>query len=629
MSLYQDLKLKKRKIISLAANAAGQEPPPANGGAESVPEAASPHHPPNGNTTLASPLSNHNLNHSPHHHHHHHHSISNPHGQGSPRHHHHHHHQHHNHNPDQKPVIIKANGSSSSSCHGVNGAHTLVDMERQVATASLRSNSSSSSTSSTSHETHESVDQYGCLDLSLKSTRHWSLSSTESITSSSSASSSPPSSYESSQQQLSPSHHLPFRVNNHNHLPHPHHPMFVTSILSSALSAPVISTTLKQFHPHLQQQQQQQIQTQINQQQQQNQEGQHSPNSTSNGLNGTNGLGDGQQPMICMICEDRATGLHYGIITCEGCKGFFKRTVQNKRVYTCVADHECVITKQQRNRCQYCRFQKCLRQGMVLAAVREDRMPGGRNSGAVYNLYKVKYKKHKKNNSSQGGPNGQNSSPTNNSNNSPVPPHNGKNNNMSPNGKTNGINGSIVPSLNGSMEILKSALTSPYSHHPANSSVIKFSPHLGRPDGLYSPNNNRPANNVLILPYGKASFRQSPPRTLGSISEGNGGNHHHSPSSSPSHSPLPSRSPSPIPASAIVSSLASTSIDSRTVAGVIQGNHYNMLLAAATAAALHKKEVEESREAEAAASLRALASRPVINGSNNKNIRDSPSSQHQ
>ena len=34
----------------------------------------------------------------------------------------------------------------------------------------------------------------------------------------------------------------------------------------------------------------------------------------------------------------------------------------------------------------------------MLAAVREDRMPGGRNSGAVYNLYKVKYRKHKKNN---------------------------------------------------------------------------------------------------------------------------------------------------------------------------------------------------------------------------------------
>ncbi|KAL0275966.1 UNVERIFIED_CONTAM: hypothetical protein PYX00_003662 [Menopon gallinae] len=113
---------------------------------------------------------------------------------------------------------------------------------------------------------------------------------------------------------------------------------------------------------------------------------------------------DDEQPMICMICEDRATGLHYGIITCEGCKGFFKRTVQNRRVYTCVADGNCEITKAQRNRCQYCRFKKCIEQGMVLQAVREDRMPGGRNSGAVYNLYKVlKHKKNPKNGQVKGG----------------------------------------------------------------------------------------------------------------------------------------------------------------------------------------------------------------------------------
>ena len=101
-------------------------------------------------------------------------------------------------------------------------------------------------------------------------------------------------------------------------------------------------------------------------------------------------IDEDEQPMVCMICEDKATGLHYGIITCEGCKGFFKRTVQNKRVYTCVADGHCEINKAQRNRCQYCRFQKCLQRGMVLAAVREDRMPGGRNSGAVYNMYPCK-----------------------------------------------------------------------------------------------------------------------------------------------------------------------------------------------------------------------------------------------
>ena len=74
-----------------------------------------------------------------------------------------------------------------------------------------------------------------------------------------------------------------------------------------------------------------------------------------------------EEQLACMICEDRATGLHYGIITCEGCKGFFKRTVQNKRIYTCVADGNCEINKAQRNRCQYCRFQKCLQKGMVLA----------------------------------------------------------------------------------------------------------------------------------------------------------------------------------------------------------------------------------------------------------------------
>lgn len=45
----------------------------------------------------------------------------------------------------------------------------------------------------------------------------------------------------------------------------------------------------------------------------------------------TNAVDEEDQPMVCMICEDKATGLHYGIITCEGCKGFFKRTVQNRR----------------------------------------------------------------------------------------------------------------------------------------------------------------------------------------------------------------------------------------------------------------------------------------------------------
>lgn len=88
---------------------------------------------------------------------------------------------------------------------------------------------------------------------------------------------------------------------------------------------------------------------------------------------------------LCPVCGDKVSGYHYGLLTCESCKGFFKRTVQNKKVYTCVAERSCHIDKTQRKRCPYCRFQKCIEVGMKLEAVREDRMRGGRNKfGPMY-----------------------------------------------------------------------------------------------------------------------------------------------------------------------------------------------------------------------------------------------------
>ncbi|XP_067141210.1 retinoic acid receptor RXR-alpha-B-like isoform X2 [Centruroides vittatus] len=67
---------------------------------------------------------------------------------------------------------------------------------------------------------------------------------------------------------------------------------------------------------------------------------------------------------LCSICGDRASGKHYGVYSCEGCKGFFKRTVRKDLSYACREDRNCVIDKRQRNRCQYCRYQKCLAMGM-------------------------------------------------------------------------------------------------------------------------------------------------------------------------------------------------------------------------------------------------------------------------
>lgn len=76
---------------------------------------------------------------------------------------------------------------------------------------------------------------------------------------------------------------------------------------------------------------------------------------------------------LCSICGDRASGKHYGVYSCEGCKGFFKRTVRKDLTYACREERRCVVDKRQRNRCQYCRYQKCLACGMKREAVQEER----------------------------------------------------------------------------------------------------------------------------------------------------------------------------------------------------------------------------------------------------------------
>ncbi|XP_069793717.1 retinoic acid receptor RXR-alpha-B-like isoform X2 [Narcine bancroftii] len=83
---------------------------------------------------------------------------------------------------------------------------------------------------------------------------------------------------------------------------------------------------------------------------------------------------------ICAICGDRSSGKHYGVYSCEGCKGFFKRTVRKDLTYTCRDIKDCMIDKRQRNRCQYCRYQKCLATGMKREAVQEERQRGKERS---------------------------------------------------------------------------------------------------------------------------------------------------------------------------------------------------------------------------------------------------------
>lgn len=102
----------------------------------------------------------------------------------------------------------------------------------------------------------------------------------------------------------------------------------------------------------------------------------------------------GGMVLLCKVCGDIASGFHYGVHACEGCKvgtstcktndqhsshnfkrlllcfvffsqGFFRRSIQQNINYKmCVKNENCLIMRMNRNRCQHCRFKKCLSVGM-------------------------------------------------------------------------------------------------------------------------------------------------------------------------------------------------------------------------------------------------------------------------
>ncbi|KAB0407356.1 hypothetical protein E2I00_001563 [Balaenoptera physalus] len=111
---------------------------------------------------------------------------------------------------------------------------------------------------------------------------------------------------------------------------------------------------------------------------------------------------------FCAVCSDYASGYHYGVWSCEGCKAFFKRSIQGTRAfsshghsrgqaklleyhiyfhtigkshgqarrhndYICPATNQCTIDKNRRKSCQACRLRKCYEVGMVKCGSRRER----------------------------------------------------------------------------------------------------------------------------------------------------------------------------------------------------------------------------------------------------------------
>ncbi|CAF1274475.1 unnamed protein product [Adineta ricciae] len=77
----------------------------------------------------------------------------------------------------------------------------------------------------------------------------------------------------------------------------------------------------------------------------------------------------------CLVCGGSASGIHFGAVTCEACKGFFRRSIKENAPdrYRCTENNNCDIHATSKITCRACRFKKCVQAGMSMDASRIGR----------------------------------------------------------------------------------------------------------------------------------------------------------------------------------------------------------------------------------------------------------------
>lgn len=93
--------------------------------------------------------------------------------------------------------------------------------------------------------------------------------------------------------------------------------------------------------------------------------------------------------ILCKVCRDCSSGKHYGIYACDGCAGFFKRSIRrvNERCYVCKSSPpgHCIVDKMHRNQCRACRLRRCFEVGMNKEAVQNERGPRNNSNSPANN----------------------------------------------------------------------------------------------------------------------------------------------------------------------------------------------------------------------------------------------------
>ncbi|RNA34403.1 nuclear receptor 2DBD gamma [Brachionus plicatilis] len=74
------------------------------------------------------------------------------------------------------------------------------------------------------------------------------------------------------------------------------------------------------------------------------------------------------QSLKCAVCSQQPSGIHFGVMSCEACKGFFRRSalVHSDNPLKCKSNGNQNCLELTNRSCRYCRFKKCLEAGMSL-----------------------------------------------------------------------------------------------------------------------------------------------------------------------------------------------------------------------------------------------------------------------